>query len=130
MPPRPLAVVPPWRWWVGFFLVTAVGGYLTIVAYAEGLPAVFHVVPQFDKAVHFVCAGMLAFFLDGALRRRTLLSIRGVALPLAAAGVLVPAGVEEFLQRYAEYRTSSIWDFCADMLGVIAFIPLSRRAAQ
>jgi len=127
MSERPLPVVRVWRWWCGFGAVTAGAGYLSALAYREGLPAIFQLVPQFDKVVHFTTAGLLAFFLDGALRRRTAFSIDGRAISVAALVILVPAGVEEYLQRFSTYRTSSIWDFVADLLGVLVFIPLSRR---
>jgi VanZ family protein len=130
MSERPLAVVPPWRWWAGLFLVLAVAGYLSGVAYREGLPVAFQLFPEFDKMVHFLAAGLLTFFLDGALKRRAAFTVAGVAVPLAAALVLVPAAAEEFMQRYSVYRTSSIWDFVADLAGVALMIPLSRRAAQ
>lgn len=129
MPERPLAVVPTWRWWAGVLVMVGIGGWLSLLAYAERLPGVFQI-PQFDKLVHFAGAGLVAFFLDGAVRRRTLLTASGFAVPLAAAVVLVPAAIEEYLQRYATYRTSSIWDFAADVAGVAILIPLSRRLAQ
>lgn len=128
MPGRPLTVIHPSKWWSGFVAVATFATFMTGLAYFEELPAVFGVT-GFDKAAHFGTAGLLAFFLDGALRRRTL-SIGGrVAVPLAGAIVLVPAGLEEFIQRYATYRTSSILDFAADVAGVVVLIPLSRRLA-
>jgi VanZ family protein len=130
MPERPLAVVAAWRWWTGLALVSAVAGYLTILAYSERLPAVFRLVPQFDKGVHFSIAGLLAGFLDGALRRRALFAASRFPVSLAAALVLVPAGIEEYLQRYATSRTSSIWDFAADVAGVVVLVSVSRRVAQ
>ncbi len=130
MSERPLAVVPAWRWWTGVLLISAIAGYLSVLAYAEGLPRVFEIVPQTDKAVHFSIAGLLAFFLDGALRRRALFVGSRFPVPLAAILILVPAAIEEYLQRYATYRTSSIWDFTADLAGVVLLILLSRRVAQ
>jgi VanZ family protein len=130
MSERPVAVVPAWRWWAGLLLVAAIAGCLSVLAYAEGLPKAFDLVPQLDKGLHFTLAGLLAFFLDGALRRRTLFTASGFAVPLAAAVILVPAAIEEYLQRYATARTSSIWDFAADLAGVVVLIPLSRRLAQ
>jgi len=127
---RPRAVIPAWWWWAGLLVIATIAGYLTILAYVEGLPQVFWIVPQFDKVVHFTVGGLLAFFLDGALRRRTLFRAFGLAFPLAAALVLVPAAFEEFLQRYATFRTSSIWDFVADLAGVVVLIPISRRVAR
>jgi VanZ family protein len=130
MSERPLRVVPVWRWWCGFAAIVVGAGYLSLLAYREGLPSIFQVVPQFDKVVHFMTAGLLAFFLDGALRRRTAFIIDGRAISAAALLILVPVGIEEYLQRYAALRTSSIWDFVADLFGVLLFVPLSRRVAQ
>lgn len=130
MPERPLAVVPAWRWWTGLLLVVAGAAYLSSLAYAEGLPEIFRVVPQFDKVVHFTVTGLLAFFLDGALGRRALFPGSRVEVPLAAVAVLAPAAIEEYLQRYSVHRTSSIWDFAADLAGVVVLVTLSRRAAQ
>ena len=133
MSERPLAIVPivvARRWWTGLLLVSALAAYLSSRAYAEGLPELFRIVPHFDKVVHFTIAGLLAFFLDGALRRRTLFAGSRVAVPLAAVAILAPAAVEEYLQRYSTRRTSSLWDFAADLAGVVVFVTLSRRAAQ
>ncbi len=115
------------RWWIGLSVIIAGAGYLTLLAYREGLPEIFARIPQFDKVVHFTTAGLLVVFLDGALRNRTAFTIGGVAIPVAALLVLVPAAIEEFLQRYSVHRTSSIWDFVADLLGVVVLVALSRR---
>jgi VanZ family protein len=132
MSERPPAVARPpvstHLWWAGFFAVVALALHLTRLAYREGLPEVLQT-DHVDKVVHFAIAGALAFFLDGALRRRQVLLGRW-SVPLAALGVLVPTGIEEFLQRYSVHRTSSIWDFTADVAGVLALIHLSRRLAR
>lgn len=127
--PTPRAVVPVWRWWAGFFVVVGVGFTLSGVAYHEGLPG-FLASGHIDKVLHCSIAGLLAFFLDGALKRRSLFEVFGLAIPAAAALILVPVGIEEYLQRYSDYRSSSVFDFLADVVGVAAFIPLSRRAAR
>jgi VanZ family protein len=123
-------VVPPWRWWLGFGVVVALATMMSALAYTDRIPTAFVRVFQYDKGVHFATAGMLAFFLDGALRRRKAFAASGHALPLAAVIILVPAAIEEYLQRYSQYRTSSIWDFAADLAGVAVLIPLSRLAAR
>jgi len=128
MAARPLAVVPPWRWWAGFAVIVVIAAGMSTVSYVQGLPDAFGE-GQNDKILHFVLAGLLSFFLDGALARRSAFRL-GFAIPLAAVIVLVPVGLEEYLQRYAILRTSSIWDFVADVAGVASFIPLSRRAAK
>ncbi len=119
--------IGPAVWWLGLIACVLVGASLSIVSYAEGLP--FDQVPQLDKVVHFGLGGALAFFLDGVLRRR-MLRIGPIALPLAAVLVLVPAGIEEFLQRYSVNRTSSFGDYAADVVGVTFFVWLSRRASR
>jgi VanZ family protein len=119
-----------WRWWIALAVVVAAAGCLTVLAYREGLPEIFQRIPQFDKVVHFSVGGLLAVFLDGALRQRTAFTIAGVAVPLAALVVLVPAGIEEYLQRYSVHRTSSIWDFVADLLGVVVLLSVSRRVRR
>jgi VanZ family protein len=115
-------------WWAGFVAVVALALHFSRLAYNEELPE-FLLTDHLDKLVHFSFAGALAFFLDGALRRREVLLGRW-SVPLAALGVLVPTGIEEFLQRYSIHRTSSIWDFAADVAGVVALIPLSRWIAR
>ena len=117
-----------WRWWIAVGVIFGGAACLTLLAYREGLPDFIQRVPQSDKVVHFAIGGLLAFFLDGALRRRNAFAMAGVPIPLAALVVLVPAGVEEYLQRYSVHRTSSIWDFVADLLGVVVVLALSRRA--
>lgn len=122
-PPR----IGPVVWWLGLGTSVLVAASLSLVSYAEGLP--FDQLPQLDKAVHFGMGGALAFFLDGVLRRR-MLRVGRLALPLAAVLILLPAGIEEFLQRYSIYRTSSFGDFAADVAGVAFFIWLSRRIGR
>ena len=117
-------------WWAGLVIVSGGALYLTVVAYSEGLPSIFQTVDNFDKLAHFGFAGMLATCLDGVLRRRAAFVLGGQAIPLSAVLVLVPAGLEEYLQRYSVHRTSSIWDFAADLAGVIVFVSLSRRLAK
>ncbi len=129
MPHGPLITVPAAAWWCAFLAVAGFAVAMTGVAYLGELPRVFQL-EGVDKVVHFCVAGMLAFFLDGALKRRKFNRLRSPAIPWAAVVVLTPVGVEEFLQRYAIARTSSGWDFAADVAGVTLLIPLSRRLAK
>jgi VanZ family protein len=119
--------VPAWRWWTGFGITSAVAMTLTFLAYREDLPSWF-VTGHQDKLWHFVIAGLLTFFLDGALKRRGVGP--GRRIPLAAVVVLLPAALDEYVQRYATFRTSSLGDFAADAAGAAVFVWLSRRAAQ
>ena len=114
-----------WRWWAGFSAVSAVALYLTYRAYQEGLPSFFNY-PGFDKVAHFWIAGLLAVFLDGALARR----LAFARVPLAAVLVLVPCGLEEIAQGFSIHRTSSIWDYAADVAGVAVFLFLKNRRRE
>jgi hypothetical protein len=128
--PARLRVLPQWCWWLGFAMVAALALVLTIVAYRVGLSDLLDLAPQVDKLLHFSLAGLLVFFLDGALRRRTLVVVAGVAIPLAPALILVPSGIEEAMQAFAVHRTASVWDYAADVAGVTAFTWVSRRIAR
>ena len=109
---------------VAFSAAVALVVTLSAAAYSQGLPAWLGA-GHTDKVLHFAMAGTLAFFLDGMLRARA--AWRGAfAPPLASVLVIVPVGIEEFLQRYSASRTSDIWDFAADVAGVTCFILIAR----
>ena len=110
---------------LGFALAVAGVVAVSIAAYAHALPP--WIAPgNADKVFHFAMGGILALFLDAALRRRAAWS-SSLAPPLSSVLILVPLGLDEYLQRYSAVRTSSIWDFAADVLGVVVFTLLSRR---
>jgi VanZ family protein len=113
-------------WWGGFVVTLAWALLATVLAYQERMPNIFR---DHDKVVHFCVAGALAFFLDGALKRR-MIGGRHVNVPMASVVLLVPMALEEYLQRYATFRTASFGDFAADFAGVVALTWLSRRAGR
>ena len=122
--PRPR--IGPVVWWLGLAATALVALALSLVAYSKGLT--FFGIPQGDKAVHIGIGGALAFFLDGVLRRRTI-ALGALRVPVAALLILVPAAIEEFLQRYSPNRSSSIADYLADVAGVAFGVWLSRRVS-
>jgi VanZ family protein len=125
----PSARIRRFVWWLGFGTSALVAGSLSLLAYAEGIPTTLDGVPQIDKGLHFGIGGMLAFFLDGVLRRR-MLRVLSISLPLAAVVILVPAAIEELLQRFSPNRSSSFADFAADLTGVAVGVWISRRVAR
>lgn len=116
--------IGPFVWWLGLGTTALVTLATSLVAYREGLS--YWGIPQGDKAVHIGIGGALAFFLDGVVGRRTVGAGR-LRFPLAAVLILVPAAIEEFLQRYSPNRESSIFDYAADVVGVALGVWLSRR---
>ncbi len=115
-------------WAVGLTISIAIVITGSAFAYAGALP-IWLAPHNVDKVLHFAMAAALAFFTDGVLARRTLIAGR-IHLPLATVVVLVPVGLEEYLQRLSEVRSSSIWDFTADVLGVAAGTLASRAVAR
>ena len=96
---------------------------MSVVAYSGHLPSAFgarHV----DKCLHFLMSATLAFFLDHALSNKGLW--RGKNAPPRAALVLVPIGIEEYLQRLSPQRSSDPWDFAADAAGVAVGLWFAR----
>lgn len=100
----------------------------SVCAYTGKLPGWFGA-GNTDKGLHFAMAATLAFFTDGVLAGRGITRGR-FALPLSTIVVLVPLGLEEYLQRLSVVRSSSIWDFAADVLGVFAGTLASRGVAR
>jgi hypothetical protein len=99
---------------------------LSIGAYTGLLPTHLPELPGADKVGHALFIGLLAFFLDGALEHRRI----DPRLPFPRLGpalVVMAAGIEEYLQRLSPRRSSDIWDFAADVVGVCFFAWLSRR---
>jgi hypothetical protein len=107
-----------WPWWIGFGVVSATALWFTWRAYHDDVPQLFR---AYDKAVHFSFAGGLAFFLHRATARRS---------PWPVIGLLVIIGIEEIAQRASIHRTSSIYDYAADVAGVIVFTLLARLSAR
>jgi hypothetical protein len=107
-----------WPGRIGFAAVSALALWFTWRAYHDDVPDLFRV---YDKVVHFSFAGGLAFFLHRSTERRSLWPI---------AGLLVIIGAEEIAQRASIHRTSSIWDYAADVGGVVVFTLLSRLSVR
>jgi hypothetical protein len=102
-----------WPWWVAFAVVSAVALWFSWNAYHDDVPDLFRTC---DKLVHFTFAGAFAFTLRRATARRSLWPI---------VGLLVVFGLEELAQRASVYRTSSILDYAADVVGVVVFTALA-----
>jgi hypothetical protein len=98
---------------LGLVLLIAVSAYLGI------LPTHYKVIPQSDFFGHAILIGMLAFFLDGSLDFRPLISGRMDWLRLGPALSLTIAAIEEVAQVLSPNRTASLKDFAGDVLGIV-----------
>ena|SRR5687767_9779108 len=107
---------------LGFGAAMASVAIVSFVAYSGHLPRGLSMNPV-DKILHGSMAATLAFFLDRGLRGRPLWS--GSIVPRAAL-LVVPLGIEEYLQRFSATRSSSLGDFAADALGVVIGILAAR----
>ena len=113
-------------WWLAFAACGAFAVVASFAAYVGGVPEILSRT-NLDKALHFAMGALLTGTLDGALRHRSVTKTGSLAhIPLSSVLVLTPVGIEEYLQRFAEGRTSSIEDFAADALGVFAGILFAR----
>ena len=110
---------------IGFWAAVGLVVVVSIAAYKSMLPT--WIAPgNADKFFHFAMAGVLAYFLDRALKGRA--SWRGrLAPPLASVLVVVPLGIDEYCQRFSDVRSSSFGDFAADVAGVAVFLLVARR---
>jgi VanZ family protein len=75
-----------------------------------------------DKSVHFLFFGLMAFFLWIAMRKRRPLSIWITVLVIGAA--------DEALQAYTPGRNSDVNDWLADGLGAAAALIIAQRSVK
>ncbi len=110
--------------YVGFILLII---YLANTGQGAGLFRMFRRLPHGDKIGHFMLFGMLAFMANRALCFKTIAMGRFKVL-VGSLWVILFAAVEELSQHYIETRSLDIFDFVADLAGVLAFQRLSKRA--
>jgi VanZ family protein len=110
-------------WGAAFAGQLALIAFASYLAYAGLIPAsLLWVTRQFDWAFHALLFGPLGMLLDRALRERAVFRV----VPLGPAIVLVAAGVEELLQQLSPRRSTTLHDYVADVVGVVAFTWLAR----
>ena len=114
--------MPYYFWKIGFTIHACAVVMIATAAYLGILPTQYRVIPHADLIGHAVLIGALAFFADGLLRFRPLIS----ALRFAPFVVLLIAGIEEMAQSLSPRRTASLLDFAADVGGVFIASWLAR----
>jgi VanZ family protein len=99
------------------------------LAYAGRLPVAGLAVSPWDLVCHAVLIGLMGMLLDGALGFRRLTRGSPGWLRLGPAIVIALAGAEEILQLLSSRRSASVWDFAADVVGVLVLSALARFVA-
>lgn len=82
----------------------------TLAAYLDLIPHGIFQYRYADKAAHFLLFGFLSFLLRGWMGWR-----------MAIFVPLLGAGIEELAQSASPHRTCDIWDYAADVAGVLFF---------
>ncbi len=106
-------------------------GVVSVVAYLDLLRALSGTLelPGLDKVLHFVLIGGVAYWWTLGWNDPRVV-VGGRALPLA---VMVPLGLatlEEGLQFFSPYRNADLFDWLADLCGLLAFWLLARWRQQ
>src|SRR5688500_18579937 len=70
-----------------------------------------------DKILHATMGAILTFCLARALKGRA---------ALAAVLVMIPLGIDEYLQRFSPRRSSDWGDFAADLASALLVVVVSR----
>jgi len=77
-------------------------------------------IPNGDKLMHGLIYGVMAFLLNYGLNYKSC-KFFGFNMQIGALIVLTFAGLEEISQYLLPSRTCDIFDFVADMVGVVLF---------
>ena len=116
-------------WIFGFCLHLGLVLLIAVSAYLGILPTHYKIIPQSDFFGHAILIGLLAFFLDGSLDFRPLISDKMGWLRLGPALILAIAAIEEIAQMLSPNRTASLKDFVGDLLGIALFSWLAKVIA-
>ena len=111
---------------LSFFIFIAFIIYLADTAdYNFAFRLVGHI-PYGDKIMHGVLYGTMALFLNYGLNFKSK-KIFGFNLQIGAIVVLTFAGLEEITQYWLPSRTCDVFDFVADVVGVVLFSLIRRK---
>ena len=111
---------------LGFFIFISFIIYLADTAdYNFAFRVIGHI-PYGDKIMHGLLYGVMALLLNYGLDFKSVKAF-GFNMQVGAIIVLTFAGLEEITQYWLPSRTCDIWDFVADMVGVILFSIIKTR---
>ncbi len=105
---------------LSFFLFISFIIYLADTAdYNFAFRVIGHI-PYGDKFMHGLLYGVMALFLNYGLNFKSK-KIFGFNMQIGAIVVLTFAGLEEITQYWLPSRTCDVFDFVADVVGVVLF---------
>ncbi len=97
---------------------------IMLFAYTGILSTKFTHVPQLDKVVHFGLVGFAAFLAHKVLNRKKILNNKVAIGPLI---ILLLFAIDEYSQKFSPNRSCSIYDYLANVSGVVFFMFLEKR---
>ncbi len=111
----------------GLWIHLLVVATMSTLAYSGALYDVAGLeIPFLDKVLHFVVVGGIAFWWTAGWNDPKF-SLSKWRLPTALVVMVVLATCEEALQTLSPYRDSNVFDWLANVLGVVTFWWLARR---
>jgi VanZ family protein len=112
-----------------FFLFIIWVIYLANTGQQSILFPLVKLIPYGDKIGHLVLFGLLALFANLATGFR-IFCVGTKRVFCGTAAVFVFVTIEELSQHFLPHRTLDIYDYSADMLGILFFSWVSRRVAR
>lgn len=117
--------IPHLKWITGLYIIFLCT--ISVIADSDaGKPifSILKIVPDSDKALHFLLIGMLAFFINQNMKNKTvrLWSIELLVGSLIVTGIFT---IEEFSQLFLVNRRFSLADMFANYAGIFLFGKLS-----
>lgn len=113
-------------WVVTFWIYFAILMAISISAYLKILPVKSSIIPFYDTIGHFILIGLATFFAHLALKKRKI-RILAARVPLAPLLVSFFTLADEILQTLSPYRTFSMSDLAADLVGISFFYWLAEK---
>ncbi|WP_204105442.1 MULTISPECIES: hypothetical protein [Spirulina sp. CCY15215] len=114
----------------GWLLAASIYGATLVsigfLAYTNTLPGYLGHIPYHDLLGHFILYGTASYLGDRVLLGRKL-TIIGYRIPLFALIFGILTVVEEYLQSFSPYRTFSLLDMTASVLGILVGYWFSKR---
>ena len=103
-----------------FFIFILWAIYVANTGQSNGLFNVVSTLPYGDKIGHFCLFGILTLFANLATRCRTL-KIKKLSIYWGSLAVWIFVTAEELSQHFLPTRSLDIYDYIADLIGIIIF---------